>query len=42
MENARSEYEKSLAMINMRIDIKFESEYQPSLLKLQESDDGMI
>jgi hypothetical protein len=31
MENARSEYEKSLAMLNMRIDIRYESEYVPLL-----------
>jgi|LauGreDrversion4_2_1035121.scaffolds.fasta_scaffold581024_1 hypothetical protein len=42
MENAKNEYEKSLAQLNMRIDLRFESEYLPLLSKLQENDDGMI
>jgi hypothetical protein len=42
MENARSEYEKSVAALNMRIDLKVESEYFPILQKLQENDDSMI
>lgn len=42
MENAKSEYEKSVAALNMRIDIKLESEYFPVLQRLQENDDSMI
>lgn len=42
MENARSEYEKSVAALNMRIDLKVEAEYYPVLSKLQDNDDGMI
>ena len=42
MENARSEYEKTLALLNMRIDLNFEADYIPVLQKLQEGDDGMI
>jgi len=42
MENAKSEYEKSVAALNMRLDLKVESEYFPVLQKLQENDDSMI
>jgi hypothetical protein len=42
MENAKSEYEKSLALLNMRIDLRFETDYLPVLAQLQEADDNMI
>ena len=41
-ETAKSEYEKSLAMLNMRIDIRYESEYLPVLRLLQQIDESMI
>ena len=41
-ETAKSEYEKSLAMLNMRIDIRYESEYLPLLILLQQQDESMI
>jgi hypothetical protein len=42
MENSRNEYEKSLALLNMRLDLSFDSDYLPLLRGLQQADDSMI